>query len=114
MTKSSVQLKGFKQFRKKLDDLQRKAKDAEGTHEIPFTELFPPSFLRQHTDFTSLEEMEVALEKSGFVIESQEDADKIPTQKWDEFTVKHTSFSSWEEMYTTAATEWFQRQLGFD
>jgi hypothetical protein len=65
--------------------------------------------LAKNTKFDSLESM---FEASGFVVESQEDFEKIPDDEWDSFIKGHTRFASWEDMLGAAVQEWAARKLG--
>ena len=40
------EIKGLDEFKRKLDDLERRAKEVEGEHSVPFEELFPPNFMK--------------------------------------------------------------------
>lgn len=99
----------FGDFERKIRDLQRRAEELDGTHEIPFSELFGPAFLRKHTDFSSLDEMMAA---SGFKVETPEDFAAIPDAEWERFITSRTRFHSWEEMQKRAVEEWGARKLG--
>ena len=48
-------MKGLNQLQRRLKDLERKARGLNGQHQIPLSDLFPPSFLRVHTRFSSLD-----------------------------------------------------------
>lgn len=108
--KFEIEIKGLKELRRRLRDLRRKAEALEGEHTIPLGEFFPADFLRQYTDFESLEDM---FQASGFVVESREDFKKIPEDQWDQFIRSRTQFSSWREMQDAAGVEWTKRKLGF-
>ena len=101
---------GFDKAKRRLEELRRKAEALDGTHHIPLTELFPASFLTKNTQFDSLESM---FQASGFLIESQEDFEKIPDDEWDSFIRSHSQFSNWGEMLGAASREWAGRRLGF-
>ncbi len=89
-----------------LEELERKLKELDGTHNVPLTELMPDDFIRRHTDFATLDEM---LESSGLTLESQEDFDG---DEWNAFVAERTRFENWEEMQQEAAGEWVRRKLG--
>jgi len=108
--KFDVEVKGLKKASRTLRDLERRLKALEGEHRVPLTELFPVDFLRKYTEFESLEDM---FQASGFVVESQEDFEKVPDDEWDSFVRSRTRFSSWEEMLGAAYEKWFARKLGF-
>ena len=77
-----LNLKGLDQLQRNLKDLERKAKAAGGKHQIPLAELFPPSFLRTHTRFSSLADLEAKAGEQGFSLGSQEDLDNLPADRW--------------------------------
>jgi len=98
---SNLNMKGLKELRGKLEDLQGKKK-------VTFAELFTSDFMHRYTQFQSLDEM---FEKSGFSITSEEDFKKIPDAEWDVFISSHTNFKNWQEMQQKAGAEWISRQL---
>ncbi len=100
----NVTLSGFDEFEKHMEDI----KVLEGQHTIPFDELFPASFISNYTDSSSIEEL---LQKGDFDIKSQEDFEKIPDDKMDSFIAMHTSFLTWNQMFTKASEEWLVRRL---
>lgn len=104
------EMKGFENIKRKLEELKRKAEEIEGKNRIPFTELFPPGFMKRYSDFENIEEL---FDKSGFKVESEEDFEKIPDEEWDEFITGHTHFSNRQEMLNTATNEWIKRKLRF-
>lgn len=108
---SKTSIKGIRKLQRNLEKLERRAKSLHGTHQIPLSELFNDTFLRKQTHFTSLAELLSALEQSGFQIESQQDWENIPQADLDTFVAKHTRFSSWQEMFSTAGTDWVSRQF---
>ncbi|WP_298705327.1 hypothetical protein [uncultured Veillonella sp.] len=105
-----MKIEGLDNLEKSLNELSANAKKLSGTSAIPFDELFPPSFMRHHTDSSSIDEF---LDNSPFTIESEEDFLAIPDEEWDNYIVAHTDFSSWEEMQGKAAEDYVVKQLGF-
>lgn len=101
---------GLKDLEKRVNELDRKQKENGGSVNVPFTELFNDKFMVKYTSFKTLDEL---FEKSGFKVESQEDFKNIPDAEWDIFIKENTKFSSWEEMYSEAATKYVATQLGF-
>lgn len=106
-------MKGLNQLQRRLKDLERKARDLDGQHQIPLSDLFPPSFLRIHTRFSSLDDLEAKARDRGFSLGSQEDWDNLPADQWDGFIAEHTHFTTWKDMLGKGAAEWTSRQLGF-
>lgn len=105
----TFKITGLKEFRKKLEDLERKADALHGKHEIPFTELFTASFMKRYTDYAT---MEALIEAGGFKVETTENFKAIPDGEWDEHVAKATRFTNWQEMMEQAGAEWAKRQLG--
>lgn len=97
----SFKITGLDKLQKKLNDLQRKAEELHGEHEISFSELFNSSFMQRYTNFTSFEAL---IEASGFKVET-------PDDDWDKHIAKTTKFSNWQEMINAARSEWAKNQL---
>lgn len=102
-------MKGLNELKRKLKDLERRAKALEGENQVPLSELLTTDFLRRNTQFQTLEEL---FKASGFSVLSQEDFEKIPDAEWNAFIAKHTRFSNWNQMLEAAVKEWTARQLG--
>lgn len=100
-----IKITGLDKLQRRLDDLQRRAKDLDGTHDLTFAELFPDSFMHRNTRFPSMQAM---IDEAGI-----EDGDDIQTPEWSSFVSQHTKFSSWDEMKSTAGQEWAKKRLGF-
>ena len=67
--------------------------------ETSFTELFTSEFMRQYTQYESIEEL---LSSGGFEVNSEEDYEAIPDEDIDAHVRKTTNFRSWKEMLTEA------------
>lgn len=105
-----IKFSGFKELERKLNQIERNAKNLEGENSVPFTELFPEGFMKKFTEFSSIEKM---LIESPFSIETAEDFAAIDDNKWDEFVHRVTKFDSWEEMQLEAVSDWTAKKLGF-
>ncbi|GIN68482.1 MULTISPECIES: hypothetical protein [Bacillus] len=101
---------GFKEFDRKLEKMQQKAKELEKEQEVQLNDLFTDSFMKKNTKFSSLDEM---FDKSPFTIENQQDFESIPDDLWDNFVRENSKFFNWEEMQQEAANLYVARQLGF-
>ncbi len=106
-----VKVTGMDGIKRRLEDLSRRAQELHGNHNVPLSELMPPEFISNCSQFTSLEAMFTA---SNFKIESIEDFKAIPDDEWDAFIVDNTSYSSWEEMQQDAMKAWVGKQLGLE
>ena len=102
-------IEGLDGVLKKLSDLQKRAEELDGTHEIPPAELLNPEFLSSCSRFISFDDL---LEASGFKVKSMEDFKAIPYDKWDEFIRENTSYESLKEMLQSASTEWARKKFG--
>ncbi len=93
----------------KLDTLANNAKELDGTHKIPATELFGKAFLSQHTNnhFASFDEFVNAGNFSEALFED------IPQKDLDHWVSQATDFNSWDEMLSAAGEEYVARKLGF-
>ena len=103
-----IKLKGFDKLQRQLDDLAKRAQALDGTHQVSVTELFAPTFMRQHTDFESFEAM---IEASGHDVQTPEDFERIPDDEWERLVKTRTRFPSWTEMQKKAGAEYFRRKL---
>jgi hypothetical protein len=103
------EIKGLDEFQRKLTDLGDRARQLDGDHEVPLSELLHRSFMSGCSRFGSLEEM---FQASGFEVNSPDDFKAIPDDKWDVFIKNNTSFGSWREMLDAAVRGWTVKKLG--
>jgi hypothetical protein len=100
------------QFSRDIDrfqkDIEARLKRVSGEHKVPFRELFPPSFMRQHSELPNIEALFMA---GGYSLGSDEDFAKIPDEDWERLITSHTSFASWKEMMETAGAEYAGRKF---
>jgi len=99
--KISFDLKALDNLRQNLDKLSKDPR-------VPFSLLFPSSFMKKYTQFNSIDEM---VNKSPFKVESEEDFKKIPDKDWDVYVIEKTSFKSWGEMKSKAGEEYIGKQI---
>lgn len=102
------EIRGLNEVKRKLDRLSKNTQALSGSHDIPASELFPPTFMRLYTKVPSFEAL---FEAGGFKVESQDDFEGIPDAEWENVIRSYTSFSSWHEMQEKAAEEYFMRML---
>lgn len=110
IVKFKIDVTGFDEVQRGLEELQRRGESISGEQEVPLSELFPSDFLAKYTQFDSLEGMFLA---SGFTVQTAEDFKRIPDDEWDSFIRSHTQFSDWREMLRAGSKEWAGRKLGF-
>ncbi|MGD9637515.1 MAG: hypothetical protein AB7U85_00475 [Alphaproteobacteria bacterium] len=104
-----MNIKGLKEFQKKLEQLEENAKSLDGQHNIAIAELLTPEFVCHHTQFSSVDEL---FENSGFQIENSDDFAAIPDKEWDTYIRSVSSFSDWHTMLSKASEEWAKKKLG--
>ena len=105
-----IKIDGLDDLSKKLKQMEKAAKELDGTHQIPMIELFTNSFMSKYTSFHSFDEL---LESGGFVVNTQADFEAIPDEIFDQHIAKYTKFSSWQDMMTQAGKEYALKKLGF-
>jgi len=86
-----------------LKKLQRNLKELKGQKQIPITELLTDAFVRQYTDFQTLQAM---VDACG--VEAMEKQ----TGEFAKFIATHTRFGTWREMLEAANARYFKRKLG--
>ena len=89
----------------KLKELQRRVKGLNGEHKIPLEELLPDNFIRECTNFNSLQEM---VDSCGI-----EKLNEPNDPEFIKFISTHTKFSTWEEMRDEAISRYFKAKLDF-
>jgi hypothetical protein len=85
-----------------LNKFKRKIKKIEQKRDVPLTDLFTDGFIRQNTDFQTLQAM---VDACG--IEEM----KKETDKFQKFISTHTHFKTWKEMLESALANYYKRQL---
>jgi hypothetical protein len=78
------------------------------TSQIKLKDFMTSKFISNCSNFNDIEHL---FEASGFTVESKEDFEAIPDDKWNEFIVKNTSFNSWEDMQKEAMNLYVKEQL---
>lgn len=104
-----LKITGLDKLQRQLRDLSNRARALDGTHQVPFDELFSPDFMQRHSSHADFESL---LKAGGYEVNSQEDFEAIPDEEWEEHIRRHTQFSSWQEMQETAAGAWMTKKLG--
>lgn len=107
----SFTVDGFDDLEKQLDNLSKKAEALDGTHDVPFSDLFTNAFMLSHSGFSTIDAL---LESSGIHIQNQADFENLPEKQLDSIIQEKTDFSSWEEMSIAAASEYARKKLGFN
>ena len=90
---------GFRKFQQKLERTTQPRR-------FQLDELMTSAFLRAHTQFSSLAEMQAA---SG--IQAPNPKEFVESDEWNRFVCQSTTFGSWKEMLGAAYSEHLKRQL---
>lgn len=77
--------------------------------EIPLSEIFNETFIREHTDFETFDEMVAASPANAT---STADLGKIGDGEWDAFVTETTVFEDEEAFVFAARDNWVETQLG--
>lgn len=103
----SLKISGLDNLSKKSNKIKTSVEKVQGSHLLPINELFNDKFMCKYSKFKSFGEF---ADKSSFDFS---DIESINDAELDAFIRKNTSFSSWEEMKSTAAKDWTLKQLEF-
>ncbi|PKE27119.1 MULTISPECIES: hypothetical protein [Macrococcoides] len=99
--KSKINIDGLSELKASFKKMEQNAKELEGENNVSFDELFNHSFMKEHTNHQSFQSFVDEFEPSPDV--KFEDFDD---SKFDDFVKNHSSFNTWEEMYTSAVGEY--------
>ncbi|ALV21027.1 hypothetical protein [Carnobacterium antarcticum] len=108
--KSNFKLSGFEDMSKKLNDLSKKANNANGEHSVPFEELFSSSFMNKYTNGDEIYSFFIA---GGFDASNNESFEAIDENQLDVYISDNSSFQSWQDMKNSAAEQYTLKILGF-
>ncbi|HIH8008953.1 MULTISPECIES: hypothetical protein [Streptococcus] len=100
---STFKLKGLDKFQR---DLKRKAKSVSGNYS--FDELFPDSYIRSISRFSSLSEM---FENNPEKITDAESFKQANQEILDQFISEETKFSNWQEMLNDAGAKLIAKKM---
>lgn len=106
----SFRVKGLDQIQKNLQKLEKSAKELENNKELSFDTIFNENFMKQNTNFNNISELITA---GGFTVNSQQDFEAIPEDKFDIHIQATTKFASWQEMLGKATEQHIFKKLGF-
>ncbi|MFC7078713.1 hypothetical protein [Haloarcula halophila] len=85
-------------------------RDVVGEHEeIPVEEIFDETFMQEHTDFETFDEMVAASPSDA---EDAGELELVPDGTWDTFVAETTVFEDEEAMVFAARDHWVETQLG--
>lgn len=78
--------------------------------QVPFDELFTSSFMKEHTPFSSIDELFSA---GGFSIKSFEDFKAVSESVLNKHIAATTKFNTWQEFANEAGVKYAAKKLGF-
>lgn len=104
-----IKISGLDKLEKDLKEIQKKARNLQGEHQVSFGELFTDAFMKKYSNFLSFEEF---LQSSGFKVETAEDFEAIPDDEFDKYVKENTKFTCWQDMLHKATSEYALTQLG--
>ncbi|CEN21186.1 hypothetical protein [Paraclostridium sordellii] len=106
----SIEIDGLDEFMDSLDQMQQSAEQLANKQSISLDELFTYSFMKDNTNFTSIDEL---LKSGNFIVNSQEDFESLPEDELDVHIANTTKFSTWNEMFSSASDLYLDENLGF-
>ena len=104
----SVKISGLDKLTKQLKQMEKGAKELSETKNVSFEKLFPSSFMRKYTSFSSMDEL---LNAGGFKVELQKDLEAIHDNEFDKHIATTTKFKNWEDMLGEAANQYALKKL---
>jgi hypothetical protein len=96
-------------FDRLAEDIEKNAKN-KSMSMVSFNDLFTPSFMAGHTQFSNFGEL---LETGKYDVKSLEDFMAILDAKFDVFINKTTKFPTWEKMQSAAVAEYLKKESTF-
>lgn len=106
----SFRIKGMDDLEKNIKRLTKDAQTVSGTHKYSFDEIFSEKFMRENSNFASIEDF---LKSSPEKISTAEEFEKADETILDTFVSNQTKFSSWKEMLVEAQKALLISRLGF-
>lgn len=102
---------GLNSFQHQVKELQKRIESATQPEQVPLDVLLHPAFMKQHTNFGTIEEM---VEASGFQLsqESEESAQVFfASEAWNNFVASNSLFAGWDAMIQAAGEEYISKKL---
>ena len=105
-----IEIEGLDDVQRRFAETGRRAQALDGVQRVSFADLFPPTFVAEHTEFETMQAMFAA---SGLFESATEDdvAAVLNGQEWTELVARRTVFSDWREMQLKAFGERTFRRL---
>jgi hypothetical protein len=102
-------MQDFQELEERMNQLEKAAKAVEELDFISFDDLFSPSFMKEYTTFSSVEEF---FDAGGFQLESQAAYEAIPEAQLDAHVQATTKFRTWKAMLETATSIFAIKPMG--
>ncbi|MCI8486825.1 MAG: hypothetical protein HFJ20_07215 [Clostridia bacterium] len=99
-----IDFSGLEKFQKELNNKVQKINSTPKK----FSDIFTSSFMKKYTKCSNINDF---FDNGGFTINSKEEFVNIDETDLDTYVSSNTSFSSWNDMYKTASTEYVKNQL---
>lgn len=106
----SIEIDGLDEFMDSLDEMEQSVEQLANKQSVSFEELFTYSFMKDNTNFTSIDEL---LKSGNFIVNSQEDFESLPEDELDVHIANTTKFSTWNEMFSSASDLYLDENLEF-
>lgn len=95
------ELKGLNKIKSNISKMDNDIKNRPSV-------IMTPSFISSCSQYLSFDEL---IKASGLKIESKDEIDATLNQEWDQFIQKTTSYDSWTEMRSAAASSYLKANL---
>lgn len=105
-----IKIEGLDKLQKRLKQMERAARDLNGSHEVKMSELFPLAFMQRHSRYSSFDAL---LDSSGFTVNTKEDFEAIPDDEFDTYIRSVTDFRDWRSMLNAGTEAYVAKKLGF-
>ena len=113
-----IEIEGLDDVQRRFAETGRRAQALDGVQRVSFADLFPPTFVAEHTEFETMQAMfaasglfESATEEFGGARLGDDVAAVLNGQEWTELVARRTVFSDWREMQLKAFGERTFRRL---
>lgn len=103
-TNFKINFSGLEKFQKELSEKVQKINSTPKK----FSDIFTTSFMNKYTNCSNINDF---FENGGFNINSKEDFENINESDLNTYVSSSTTFSTWNDMYKTASTEYVKNQL---
>ncbi|MGW7931853.1 hypothetical protein ACWEWU_09365 [Staphylococcus xylosus] len=104
-----MNVSGFDELENYLNKVSKNAEKLSENSEVDFQDLFPTQFMQNHTD---TDDIYTFIDNSNLGVKNTDDFNKIQnTNEWNDYVIKSSDFSSWNDMHKTALEHYLKDQL---